>query len=139
MHSYGRNNCIGSIVVKIKRMRALLFDLQCRQEQETQINSARVWVDNTAALAVATGNGFTVAHETVKHVAVKDRFLQECVRLKILLLAYIKKKHCRHHDQTIYWTSVCTTSRQCKMGMLYVVNIVSAAAAEIWRRIRIRV
>jgi hypothetical protein len=47
-----------------------------------------VWVDNTAALAVATGNDFT--HETVKHVTAKVRFLQECVQRKIILLAYVK-------------------------------------------------
>ena len=29
-------------------------------------------------------------HETVKHVTVKVRFLQECVQRKILLLVYIK-------------------------------------------------
>jgi hypothetical protein len=40
------------LVVKIKHLRALLFDLQCRQEQETIINSTCVWVDNTAAIAV---------------------------------------------------------------------------------------
>jgi hypothetical protein len=57
------------LAVKIKHMRALLFDLQCRREQETMINSAPVWVDNTAAIAVATGKDFT--HETVKHVTVK--------------------------------------------------------------------
>jgi hypothetical protein len=48
---------LAKLVVKIKHMRALLFYLQCRQEQETQINSTCVWVDNAAALAaVATGN-----------------------------------------------------------------------------------
>ena len=47
-----------------------------------------MWVDNTAAIAVAVGNDFT--HETVKHVTVKVRFLQECVRNKIVLLVYIK-------------------------------------------------
>ncbi len=53
------------------------------------INSTCVWVDNTAAIAVATGNNFT--HETVKHVTVKDRFLQECVQRKIIIMTYIKK------------------------------------------------
>jgi hypothetical protein len=47
------------LVVKIKHMRALLFDLQCRQEQETMINSTCVGVKNTAAIAVATGKDFT--------------------------------------------------------------------------------
>jgi hypothetical protein len=67
-----------TLVVKVKHMRALLFDMQCMQEQETMINSICVWVDNTAAIAVATGNDFT--HETVKRVTVKVRFLQECVQ-----------------------------------------------------------
>ncbi len=50
-----------------------------------------MWVDNTAALAVAsrlaTGKNFT--HETVKHVTVKVRFLQECVQHKIIRLTYV--------------------------------------------------
>ena len=47
---------LAKLVVKVKHMRALLFDLhwQCRQKQETMINSTYVWVDNTAAIAVAT-------------------------------------------------------------------------------------
>ncbi len=53
---------LAKLVVKVKHMRALLFDMQCRQEQETMINSTCVWVNNTAAIAVATGNDFT--HET---------------------------------------------------------------------------
>jgi hypothetical protein len=48
------------------------------------IKSTIVWFDNTAALAVATGNDFP--HETVKHVTVKVRFLQECVQHKIIRL-----------------------------------------------------
>ncbi len=52
------------------------------------INSTCVWVDNTAAIAVATGNDFT--HETVKHVTVKVRFLQACVQQKIIMISYIK-------------------------------------------------
>jgi hypothetical protein len=129
---------LAKLVVKIKHMRALLFDLQCRQEQETQINSTCVWVDNTAALAVATGNDFT--HETVKHVTVKVRFLQECVRLKIILLAYIKTSKNIADIMTKQSTGPqFVQHRDYAMGMLDVVNIVSAAAAEIWRRIRIRV
>ena len=76
------------IAVKVKHMRALLFDMQCRQEQKTMIDSTCVWVDNTAAIAVATGNDFT--HETVKHVTVKVRFIQECVQRQMILIAYIK-------------------------------------------------
>ena len=64
------------------------YMIQCHQEHETAIQSTCVWVDNTAAIAVAMGNDFT--HETVKHVTVKVRFLQECVRNKIVLLVYIK-------------------------------------------------
>jgi hypothetical protein len=75
-------------VVKVKHIWAVLFDLQCRQQQETMINSTCVWVDNTAAIAVATGNDFT--HETVKHVTVKVRFLQACVQQKIIMISYIK-------------------------------------------------
>ncbi len=52
------------------------------------INSTCVWVDNTAAIAVATGNDFT--HKTVKHVTVKVRFLQECAQRKIIMIVYIK-------------------------------------------------
>ncbi len=69
-------------------MRAILFDLQCRQEHETMINSTCVWVDNTAAIADARGKDFT--HETVKHVTVKVRFIHECVQRNIILIAYIK-------------------------------------------------
>ncbi len=47
---------IYKLFLKVKHMRALLYDMQCRQEQETLINSTCVWVDNTAAIAVATGN-----------------------------------------------------------------------------------
>ncbi len=41
---------------------ALLFDMQCRQEQKTMIDSTCLWVDNTAAIAVATRSICT--HET---------------------------------------------------------------------------
>ncbi len=47
-------------------------------------------VDNTAALAVATGNDFM--HETVKHVTGKVRFLQECVQHNIIRLTYVAKR-----------------------------------------------
>jgi hypothetical protein len=71
-------------------MSALLFDLQCKQEQQETMISTCVWVDNTAAIAVATGNDFT--HETVKHVTVKVHFLQEFVQRKIIMIAYIEKR-----------------------------------------------
>ena len=41
----------GKRVVKDKHIRAILFDLQCKQEQTPLINSTCVWVDNTAAIA----------------------------------------------------------------------------------------
>ena len=78
---------LAKLVVKIKHLRALMHDLQCCENRETTIESTIVWVDNTAALAVATGNDFT--HETVKHVTVKVRFLQECVQHKIIRLTYV--------------------------------------------------
>ena len=72
---------LAKLVVKIKYLRALLHDLQFHQSERTNVQSTIVWVDNTAALAVATGNDFT--HETVKHVTVKVRFLQECVQHRL--------------------------------------------------------
>ena len=69
-------------------MRAPWFNMQCRQQQETTINSTYVWVDNRAAIAFATGNDFT--HKTVKHVTVKVRSLHECVQRKIIMISYIK-------------------------------------------------
>ena len=77
-------------VVKVKHMRAILFDLPCCQEKETQINSTCVWVDNTAAITVATGNDFT--YETVTHVTAKVHFLQECVHRKILFYSCISRQ-----------------------------------------------
>jgi len=68
------------------------------------INSTCVWVDNTAAIAVATGNDFT--HETVKHVTVKVRFLQECVQRKIIMIVYIKTCNLDHSlgsIATMHW------------------------------------
>ena len=78
---------LAKLVVKIKHLRALMHDLQVRQNQETQIERTIVWVDNTTALAVATGSNFT--HETVKHVTVKVRFIQECEQRKIVRISYV--------------------------------------------------
>ena len=64
-----------------------MHDWQVRQYQETQIESTIVWVDNTAALAVATGSDFT--HETVRHVTVKVWFIQECAQRKIVRISYV--------------------------------------------------
>ncbi len=102
---------LAKIVVKIKHMRAILFDLQCRQEQETMIYSTCVWVDNTAAIAIATRNDFT--HETVKHVTVKVRFSAGvCTTQDHYDCVYQgMQKHCRHYDQAISWTTVWAASR----------------------------
>ena len=81
------NIALAKLVVKIKYLRALFRDLNFCQTKETNIGSTIVWIDNTAALAVATGSDFT--HETVKHVTVKVRFLQECVQRRIVRLSYI--------------------------------------------------
>ena len=75
---------LAQVVVKVKYLRAVLFDLQCRQVKPMYIDSTIVCVDNTATLAVENGNDFT--HKTV---TVKVRFLQECVQHKIILLAPI--------------------------------------------------
>ena len=50
---------LAKLVVKVKHMCALLHDLQCYQEHETTIQCTCVWVDNTAAIAVAMENDFT--------------------------------------------------------------------------------
>ncbi len=71
-------------------------------------NSTCVWVDNTAAIAVATGNDFT--HETVKHVKVKVRFLQACVQRKIIMIVYIKTNKNNADIMTKPWTTVWAAS-----------------------------
>ena len=78
---------LAKLVVKIKYLGALLHDLNFCQTRETNVDSTIVWVDNTAALAVATGNDYT--HETLKHVTVKVHFLQECVQRRIVWLSNI--------------------------------------------------
>ena len=125
------------LVVKIKHMRALLFDLQCRQEQETIINSTCVWVDNTAAIAVATGKDFT--HETVKHVTVKVQFLQECVQRGIIMIAYIKT--CKNIADIMTKQSVVpqfTQQRDYALGIIDAINTVVAelAITHGWRTIQ---
>jgi hypothetical protein len=129
---------LAKIVVKIKHMRAILFDLQCRQEQETMINSTCVWVDNTAAIAVATGNDFT--HETVKHVTVKVRFLQECVQRKIIMIVYIKT--CKNIADIMTKQSPGPQfgqHRDYALGVIDAITSVIAAVAETRRRICVRV
>jgi hypothetical protein len=91
---------LAKLVAEIQHLRALLFDLQAVQLQGTPIRSTIVWVDNTAALAVATGNDFTYA--TVKHVTVKVRFLQERVKHKIVrLTCRHSQEYLRYDDQAI--------------------------------------
>jgi hypothetical protein len=88
-------------VVKIKH-RALLSDLQCRQEQETQIKRTCVWVDNTAALAVATGTDFS--HEThgkARHCQSSFSSGVCSTQNHTVGIYQDKQKYCRHHDQTI--------------------------------------
>ena len=129
---------LAKLVVKVKHMRALLFDMECRQEQETMINSTCVWVDNTAAIAVATGNDFT--HETVKHVTVKVRFLQECVQKSIIRIVYIKT--CKNIADIMTKQSAgpqFAQHRDFTLGRIDVIAAVIAAVAEIRRKIRIRV
>jgi hypothetical protein len=66
-------------------------------------------VVNTAAIAVATGNDFT--HETVKHVIVKVRFLQECVQEHHQNCVHQEvQEYCGYHDQTICWTTIRAAS-----------------------------
>ena len=89
---------LAKVVVKVKYLRAFLFDLQCRQVESTYIDSTIVWADNTETLAIANGNDFT--HETVKHVPVKVRFLQECVQCKIVIFGTYSyaSEYCRYID-----------------------------------------
>jgi hypothetical protein len=63
--------------MKIKHLRAVMFNLQAGELQGTpiRVSSTIVCLDITAALAVSTGNDFT--QETVKHVIVQVRFLQK--------------------------------------------------------------
>jgi hypothetical protein len=129
---------LAKIVVKIKHMRAILFDLQCRQKQETMINSTCVWVDNTAAIAVATGNDFT--HETVEHVTVKVRFLQECVQHKIIMIVYIKTSKNIADIMTKQSPGLqFVQHRDYALGAIAAITSVIAAVAETRRRIYVRV
>ncbi len=101
------------------------------------INSTCVWVDNTAAIAVATGNDFT--HETVKHVTVKTvkvRFLQECVQRKIIMITYIKTN--KNIADIMTKLSAGPQYAQHRDHALEIIDVVQqcvAAAAVILRRI----
>jgi hypothetical protein len=94
-------------------------------------NSTCVWVDNTATIAVATGSDFT--HETVKHVTVKVRFLQECVQHKIITVAYIKT--IKNIADVMAKQSAGPQFPQHQdyaLGIHEAINIVTAAVAEIF-------
>jgi hypothetical protein len=132
---------MAKLVVRIKHMRIILFDLQCRQERKTMINSTCVWVDNTAAIDVATGNDFT--HETVKYATVKVCFIQECVQRQIILIAYIMTNK-NIADITTKQSAgpQFAQHRDYALGTIDDISVDSAlitALAVIWRRIRIRV
>ena len=115
-----------------------MFDLQCRQEQTTLINSTCVWVDNTAAIAVATRNDFT--HETVKHVTVKVRFLQECVQRGIIMITYIKTSKNNADIMTKQSAGPqFAQHRDYALGGIDAITTVIAALAFVWRRLRFRV
>ena len=79
---------LAKVVVKVKYLRAIQFDLQ----EPTHIDSTIVWVDNTVTLAVANGNDF--AHETLKHVTVMYStkyffcYLSICIRILPLQISY---------------------------------------------------
>ena len=70
----------------------------CRQVEPTYIDSAIVWVDNTATLVLANGNNFTQDSETFKHIPVNVRFLQECVKSKIILSLLAPQAICLHQN-----------------------------------------
>ena len=66
---------LAKIVMKVRYLRAIMFDLQCIQVKPKKIESTVtiIYVYNTATLAIETGNDFT---HVVKHTTVKIRFLQ---------------------------------------------------------------
>ena len=82
-----------------------------------------------------------MTHETVKHVTVKVRFLQECVLNKIVLLVYIKT--CKNLADIMTKQSTGLQFRQYRDYALgYIDAIVVAHAGIILRRhqrVRVRV
>ncbi len=93
---------------------------------------------SSAAIAVATGNDFT--HETVKHVTVKVRFLEECVQKSIIRSVYIKT--CKNIADNMTKQSAGPQFEQHRdftLGRIAANAAVIAAVAEIRRKIRIRV
>jgi hypothetical protein len=102
-----------------------------------------VWVDNTAAIAVATGNDFT--HETVKHVTVKVCFIQECVQRQMILITYIKTSKNIADIMPVTKQSAGPQFAQHRDYALKIIDDISvdsavmAALAVVWRRIRFHV
>ena len=100
------------------------------------INSTCVWADNTAAIAVATGNDFT--HETVKHVTVKVRFFSK-VRtaedhLIIIMITYIKTN--KSIAEITTKQSAGPQFAQPRDYALGIIDIIQQCVAVILRRIR---
>ena len=94
------------VVVKVKHLRAILLDLQCRKVEPTYIDNVIVWVDNTACITLAAANSNDLTHETVKHSAVKVRFLQECVQHNSSGSYQYTLEGCRYVDWAVCSTSV---------------------------------
>ncbi len=97
------------------------------------INSTCVWVDNTAAIAVTTGNDLT--QETVKHMTVKVQFLQECVPKSIIGIVYIKT--CKNIADIMTKQSAGPQFAQhvdFTLGRIDIIAAVIAAIAEICAR-----
>ena len=58
---------LAKVDVRVKYLREILFDLQCRQVEPMYTDSTIVWVDNTATLVLANGNTATTSHK--KHLS----------------------------------------------------------------------
>ena len=91
-------------------------------------------------IAGSTGNDFT--HETVKHVTVKVRFLQECVQRKIILIVYIRTNKyiadiMAKRSPGPQCVALCAASRL--FTAIDVITSVIAAVAETQRKTCIRV
>jgi hypothetical protein len=76
------------LTVKIKYLRGLLYGMGAEADATEVGSDTLVWVDNMAALSVATGENF--AHETSKHLSVKVRYIQERLNRNMIHLHYIK-------------------------------------------------
>ncbi len=81
-------------------------------------------------------------HDTVKHLTVKVRFLQECVQRKIIVIAYIKMIEKNSDIMNNLKQSEgpeFAQHRDNALGIHNAINIVTAAVDEILRWIRIYV